>query len=149
MSINMIFSRVMLNQRISKNLDAKPGRREMRPFTARISKAGKRARRADFCQRPCIFQTNWISAWIRLKTRCFRMILYQLFESPTELSLREGKKAFGIQCEKVEDGKAALLQAIGDISTSRQRVDTLAERCTRAQLSPLHFRDVVDDFLLA
>ena len=56
------------------------------------------------------------------------MILYQLFESPTELSLREGKKAFGIQCEKV---------------------DTLAERCTRAQLSPLHFRDVVDDFLLA
>ncbi len=77
------------------------------------------------------------------------MILYQLFESPTELSLREGKKAFGIQCEKVEDGKAALLQAIGDISTSRQRVDTLAERCTRAQLSPLHFRDVVDDFLLA
>lgn len=72
MSINMIFSRVMLNQRISKNLDAKPGRREMRPFTARISKAGKRARRADFCQRPLYISNELDFSLDQIKNEVFQ-----------------------------------------------------------------------------
>ena len=76
------------------------------------------------------------------------MILYQLAEKPAEGFGLEKKASFGIECRTVENGEAVLLDAIEDIASSRQSVAALAQRCTQAQLSPLHFRDVVADFLL-
>ena len=50
-----------------------------------------------------------------------------------------------LQCCSASTGE--VLAVIQDISTDRKFVTQLAKRCTRGQLSPLHFWDVVLDAL--
>lgn len=53
-------------------------------------------------------------------------------------------RTYGIRLQN-ENGD--LLDEIADISTNAVAVWTLAERCTNGQLSPLHFHDVIEDYL--
>ena len=39
------------------------------------------------------------------------------------------------------------LKTISDISTNEELVTKLAAMCTRGQLSPIHFMDVIEDFI--
>lgn len=36
---------------------------------------------------------------------------------------------------------------VEDLSLNKEAVEELIEKCNRLQLSPLHFRDVLEDFL--
>ena len=38
--------------------------------------------------------------------------------------------------------------SVRDVCTDRRRVERLVEDCNRLGLSPLHLRDVIEDFLL-
>ncbi len=51
---------------------------------------------------------------------------------------------YGIQLSQ----NGCILAEINNISTDFQAVCTLANKCTRLCLSPIHFRDVVEDFIL-
>ena len=51
---------------------------------------------------------------------------------------------YGIEMRLLINRDDTILQHIPDISTNVQR---LAQLCNQLQLSPVHFRDVIDDFL--
>lgn len=46
------------------------------------------------------------------------------------------------------DESGVVVNRISDIDTNRREVEELCERCNMLSLSPVHFRDVVDDFLV-
>lgn len=52
-------------------------------------------------------------------------------------------KSYGIE---IREG-GCIVERIRDIDTKRERVEKLCELCNRQKLSPMHFRDVVDDYL--
>ncbi|MBQ9086459.1 MAG: hypothetical protein IJY47_04660 [Clostridia bacterium] len=54
--------------------------------------------------------------------------------------------SYGIEVYEGETG--VLITSICDISCNRQRVVRLADQCNRLALSPIHLRDVIEDFLL-
>lgn len=45
------------------------------------------------------------------------------------------------------DGADVILEAIPDLSINKERVQHFAALCTELHLSPIHLRDVIDDFL--
>ncbi len=51
---------------------------------------------------------------------------------------------YGIQLSR----NGCILSEINDISTDFQAVCALADQCTRLELSPVHFPDVIEDFIL-
>jgi len=55
--------------------------------------------------------------------------------------------AYGIAYVDFSDGVPVILKAIPDLSTDKDRVQQLAALCTELQISPMHLRDVIDDFL--
>ncbi len=55
---------------------------------------------------------------------------------------------YGIRAyRRVEDAWEPVV-TVSDLSTDRQAVEALAHRCTAGELSPIHLRDVVEDWLL-
>lgn len=54
---------------------------------------------------------------------------------------------YGIAYADSSDGTPVILEAIPDLSTNKERVRQLVKLCTKLQLSPIHLRDVIDDFL--
>ncbi len=72
-------------------------------------------------------------------------VLYKTFEQRLFLEDWGYYQTYGIQCCSASTGE--VLAVIQDISTDRKFVTQLAKRCTRGQLSPLHFWDVVLDAL--
>ena len=55
----------------------------------------------------------------------------------------ENPGSYGVQIEM--EGEEA---SVGDLSSSRQRVEALAEALGRGAVTPVALRDVVDDWLL-
>lgn len=66
---------------------------------------------------------------------------YQLIESEKEL---EGQvyRCYGIQLSY-----AGAEVTMEDLSLDREKVERLVKLCNELALSPLHFRDVLEDFL--
>jgi hypothetical protein len=59
----------------------------------------------------------------------------------------EARATYGIAlCEQSEDGCAPIATAV-DLGTNREAITHLVETCNRLSLSPIHFSDVVEDFL--
>jgi len=54
---------------------------------------------------------------------------------------------YGIEMGIWVNHKYTILQHIPDISTNLSDIQRLSQLCNQLQLSPVHFRDVVDDFL--
>ncbi|MBE6631634.1 MAG: hypothetical protein E7623_02910 [Ruminococcaceae bacterium] len=71
---------------------------------------------------------------------------YILIES-SFLSNGVRNTTYGIAYTDFSNGIPVILKAIPDLSTNKDRVQYLAVLCTELQLSPLHLRDVIDDFL--
>ena len=44
-------------------------------------------------------------------------------------------------------GTSTIIDEIGDITDDRKQIEVLVEQCNKLELSPLHFRDVVADFI--
>ena len=57
------------------------------------------------------------------------------------------RTAFGIAAVEEYDGITTILESISDISSDIRSVKRLVELCNDHQLSLVHFRDVVSDFL--
>lgn len=55
--------------------------------------------------------------------------------------------SYGIMASTEENGTCTYTAYIPDISCNKDFVDTLAQRCARGQLSPVHLLDVVLDAL--
>ena len=56
---------------------------------------------------------------------------------------------YGIALVQEQDGIPMVLDSVSDLSPDRRKTEKLAETCNSSQLSSLHFRDVVNDFLLS
>ena len=57
------------------------------------------------------------------------------------------RMSYGIMASTEENGTCTYTAYIPDISCNKDFVDTLAQRCARGQLSPMHLLDVVLDAL--
>ena len=55
--------------------------------------------------------------------------------------------SFGIRALQGQGGAWAQVLQISDVSVHSEEVDALAQRCTIAQLEPVHLRVVVADFI--
>ena len=53
--------------------------------------------------------------------------------------------AYGIKI--TSDNPLFVSKTITDISVSKPEISSLVKRCNKCQLQPIHFEDVVDDFL--
>ena len=45
------------------------------------------------------------------------------------------------------DRESVTISAAHDLSCSESEVDDLVRKCNRMKISPIHFQDIVDDFL--
>ena len=66
-----------------------------------------------------------------------------------EYSLSDTRRvSYGIVCyaDPETDGTATIIASARDISSDFDSVSRLVDLCNRHILSPLHLRDVVDDF---
>jgi len=73
-------------------------------------------------------------------------------------AVTEEKYSFGDKCRisygiaaysgAEEDGSATIIASIHDITTDKSGLVKLINDCNRLELSILHLRDVVEDFLL-
>ena len=54
---------------------------------------------------------------------------------------------YGIALVQEQDGIPMVLDSVSDLSPDLCKTEKLAETCNSCQLSSLHFRDVVNDFL--
>ena len=59
------------------------------------------------------------------------------------------RKSFGIAAyaDPEANGTAIILASVSDISADKKKIEALARRATFLQLSPLHLKDVIEDFL--
>ena len=46
-----------------------------------------------------------------------------------------------------QDGTAMIIDSIRDISSDKEKIALLVDECNRHKLSPIHLRDVIDDFI--
>lgn len=54
---------------------------------------------------------------------------------------------YGIALADIGEDGANLIESVNDLSCDRDKVERLAELCTKLELSPEHLGDVIDDFL--
>lgn len=68
-------------------------------------------------------------------------VLYELISSEQEL---EGRRyqSWGIRLSY-----AGVQVEVADLSLERAAVEELVQRCNRGQLSPIHFQELLQDFL--
>jgi len=61
----------------------------------------------------------------------------------------ERRFSYGIAvfADAAQTGTAVIIDEIGDVSDDREKVEMLAALCNKLDLSPLHLRDIVEDFL--
>ncbi len=57
--------------------------------------------------------------------------------------------AYGIAVytDAEQDGTASILLSVPDITSDRDKLWELIQKCNRLALSPVHLYDVIDDFL--
>ena len=61
----------------------------------------------------------------------------------------KSRKSYGIAIysNAEEDGSATILTAVRDITSERERLEDLVQKCNLLELSPIHLDDVIEDFL--
>lgn len=54
---------------------------------------------------------------------------------------------YGIAVVEEYDGNVSVLDSVSDICLDVNSVEELAELCNRSKLDPIHFHEVISDFL--
>ena len=74
---------------------------------------------------------------------CYFSYVYTVIESDCEV---EGYryKGYGVCVKNTATGEE---RTFCDISTRREEIEALCQRCNRLRLDPIHIEDVIDDFL--
>lgn len=75
-------------------------------------------------------------------------ITYVVVEK-TDSSQSNTRTSYGIAAytNGTVNDEFAVIAAIHDITTDRNALTTLVTQCNRLKLSPIHLRDIVEDFL--
>lgn len=73
----------------------------------------------------------------------FFMVQYRMEKRRYNTKHTAPYESYGLAC--YENG--TLVLQIADLSLSGPSVERLAEQCNRLELSPLHLRDIAEDFL--
>ena len=75
-------------------------------------------------------------------------IIYEVTED-TYLIDGEPKQIYGIAVYSNDKSNTqkTLLKSIRDITTDKYRLSKLAQACNSCHLSPIHLKDIVEDFL--
>lgn len=75
-------------------------------------------------------------------------IIYEVTED-TYLIDGELKQIYGIAVYSNDknNAKKTLLKAINNITTDKYKLSQLAKACNSCNLSPIHLKDIVEDFL--
>ena len=73
---------------------------------------------------------------------------YGITEEIYELN-GEKRTAYGIAlyANSDSDGTATVLLSAQDVSANKESLEALVEACNRLELSPIHFFDIIEDFL--
>lgn len=58
------------------------------------------------------------------------------------------RESFGVACVQVNGKEFVVIKTISDITQSRTAIENLVDLCNRFELSIVHLKDVVEDFLL-
>ncbi len=77
------------------------------------------------------------------------MLTYGLVEEKYELN-GQIRVAYGmvLYANAAEDGTATIIASARDLTSDKAQLEALAENCNTLELSPIHFDDVVEDFLI-
>ena len=91
---------------------------------------------------------NLIESYTEGVTEYMPSITYGVTEEVYSLS-GSSRKAYGIAVySKPEiDGTATVLTSVNDITPDRAKLEELVQICNRAELSLIHLKDVINDFL--
>lgn len=75
-------------------------------------------------------------------------ITYGITEETYSLN-GNSRKAYGIAvyADAKEEGTATILASVRDITSEREKLSELVEKCNLLELSPIHLDDVIEDFL--
>ena len=90
--------------------------------------------------------TAGLMSLLETKLHKWGILLYQ-FKVTQLYSPTFRRMSYGIMASTEENGTCTYTAYIPDISCNKDFVDTLAQRCARGQLSPMHLLDVVLDAL--
>lgn len=73
------------------------------------------------------------------------MIRYRVYEETLILEEKE-YTAYGVAAF---DSAGELLCSVSDITLEKEKAAELARRCERLRLSPIHLKEVAEDFIVA
>ncbi len=59
---------------------------------------------------------------------------------------KEEKAVYGIAVLQTEENETVLEDAVYDISSDLEGISALADKCNKLELSPLHLREVIEDY---
>lgn len=78
-----------------------------------------------------------------------RNITYAITEEKYTLGT-ETRCSYGIVAysDAEQDGSKTIVASARDVTSDKERLDELVERCNRLGLSTLHLNDVIEDFLI-
>ncbi len=54
---------------------------------------------------------------------------------------------YGVEARKYINGKWDIIERVSDISTNREAVEKLCEKCNTHRLSSIHLKDVAEDLI--
>ncbi len=76
------------------------------------------------------------------------MVKYAVFEHNVII---DGIKhlTYGIKAEEILGGEAHTVCEVHDVTPSREKAEFICRECNENDLSPVHLRDVCEDFLYA
>lgn len=60
-----------------------------------------------------------------------------------------GYQAYGIAAFAVHENYSQEIMHISDISTDKERLSLLIEKCNRLKVSPIHLKEIIEDFILS
>ncbi len=52
-----------------------------------------------------------------------------------------------VYADAKSDGTATIVASARDLTSDKSKINSLVDKCNRLELSPIHFYDVVEDFL--
>lgn len=77
-------------------------------------------------------------------------IIYGVIEETYDIGGKKRVSYGAVVCENGgADGTAAVIERINDVSSNKESIEALVEKCNRLELSAIHFKDVVSDFILS
>ena len=72
-----------------------------------------------------------------------------IISEETYTSKNKQRRSYGVViCSKMgTDGISTIIDSVKDVSMEKCKIQNLVNECNRLKLSPIHFREVIEDFI--